>query len=210
MRYYCRSSLLLFCVVGLIPIGALAIGIASTTNEVGQSFETKDGTRLLEKVDLIVRNYQLGSIDPEPVTIYQHEVNAYIRLQLREQLPDGINDPLVSLDTNGEISVQATIDLSAVTRNRQPNQTDLFGRLNGQLLVAASGRLYTENRTGRVEIRSVTVGGIGVPLGILAEIVRYYSRSVEKPDGIDLFAPFELPYGITEVNVTAERVVVIQ
>ena len=70
--------------------------------------------------------------------------------------------------------------------------------------------LHTANGVGRLEVESVTVAGVTVPKGVLYEVVRYYSRTPEYPDGMNLDAPFELPSRIREVRVGTGEAVIVQ
>jgi hypothetical protein len=49
-----------------------------------------------------------------------------------------------------------------------------------------------------------------VPKLILQEIVSYYSRSAQKPAGIGLDDPFELPAKIREIQVLRGQAIIVQ
>jgi hypothetical protein len=49
-----------------------------------------------------------------------------------------------------------------------------------------------------------------VPNSLLQEMVAYYSRTANDPDGIRLDDPFELPANIRQIEVGQGQAVVIQ
>ncbi len=169
-----------------------------------------DGRRLEQKLGVIAENAGGDQQTAEPVVLYQREVNAYLRFQAAPQIPTAVSDPHVGLhDANG-IALSALVDLSAFRSERPRSVLDPLRYLSGRLPVRAQGQLHTEAGVGQVQVDSVTVGGLPVPSSVLAELVRYYSRSEEYPDGVDVTAPFDLPYDIDTVHVEPGRAIVVQ
>ena len=168
-----------------------------------------DGQRLEEKAELLAHRATDENVH-EPVVVYQREVNAYLRFQAAPAFPTGVTDSLVTLQDDSGVAVSATVDLSALRDARPRTFFDPLRYLSGSLPVSAHGHLRTENGVGRVEVGGVTIAGVPVPSRVLSELVRYYSRSEERPEGVDLGQPFELPYGVTELRVEHERAVVMQ
>ena len=168
-----------------------------------------DGQRLQEKADLLA--HRAADADAhEPVVVYQREVNAYLQFRAAPAFPTGVTDPFVTLQKDGGVTVSATVDLSALRDVRPRTLFDPLRYLGGSLPVSAHGQVLTEDGVGRVKVGGVTIAGVPVPSRVLSELVRYYSRSEERPEGVDLAQPFELPYGVTELRVEYERAVVMQ
>ena len=71
------------------------------------------------------------------------------------------------------------------------------------------GRVLEINQTNLSDVESITIGGVPMPSSFFAELVRYYSRSEQYPDGVDVREPFDLPYGMSELRVEHEQVVVV-
>ena len=82
--------------------------------------------------------------------------------------------------------------------------------LTGRLPVTASGTLQTANGLAQFSLGSASVGSIPVPKAVLQEILSYYSRSPELPEGLNLDAPFALPSNIREIQVDRGQAIVIQ
>jgi hypothetical protein len=63
---------------------------------------------------------------------------------------------------------------------------------------------------GRFELQSTTVGGVPIPKRLLQEIVTHYSRTADRPDGINLDDEFMLPARIREIQVEPGHAIVVQ
>ena len=56
----------------------------------------------------------------------------------------------------------------------------------------------------------MTIGGIPVPVQVLQEVVRHFTRTPEQPAGSRLDEPIPLPYGITELRLLPGLAVIAQ
>ena len=54
------------------------------------------------------------------------------------------------------------------------------------------------------------ISGVTVPKAVLQELLSFYSRSPENPNGIDMDAPFELPSHIREIRVGSGTSTIVQ
>ena len=170
----------------------------------------RDGESLERKLVIIQQNSSAEAAQPRLTTVTQQEVNAYLRFQASDRIPAGVTEGHITLDGVGRVSAQATVDLGEVRRQRSGGWFDPLSYLSGPFQILAIGMLHTANGVGRLEVESVTVAGVTVPKGVLYEVVRYYSRTPEYPDGMNLDAPFELPSRIREVRVGTGEAVIVQ
>ena len=196
--------------VGVVCATVVALSFATqAAYQAGSSSSAIDGERLLDKLIEISANASAKTA-ARPVIIYQREINAYLRFQAASEFPEGVTDPDVALRSGGAVSLGATVDLSVIRDARARGPLDPLRYLGGRLPVSANGLVRTLNGIGRVDIESVSIGGVPMPSSVLSELVRYYSRSDQNPDGIDVSEPLELPYGVTELRIEHEQVVVVQ
>jgi hypothetical protein len=138
------------------------------------------------------------------------EVNAFLRHHAKDQIPVGIVEPTLTALGDGRVGGSAVVDLDAVRTQKQRGWTDPLGYLTGKLPLTARGRLSTENGIGRFQLEGAEISGIAVPKSVLQELLAYYSRSPEKPAGINMDDPFELPSRIKEIQVGRGEAVVVQ
>src|SRR5215468_10532458 len=117
----------------------------------------------------------------------ENELNAYFQFNSAKDLPVGVIDPAIAIQAGGRLWGRAVVDLDAVRKANPPKSLlDPKNLLIGRLPIAATGVLTTSNGIGRFSLESASVGGLPLPKFLLQEILSYYSRSPEKPDGINL------------------------
>jgi len=138
------------------------------------------------------------------------EVNSYLKYRAADQIPVGIVNPILTAVGNGRVSGRALVDLDAVRTQKKRGWTDPMGYLTGKLPVTAVGTLATDNGVGRFQLESAAISGVTIPKAVLQELLSYYSRTPEKPSGINMDDPFELPARIREIRVQQGTALVIQ
>ena len=171
----------------------------------------QDADAMRRKIELIGDRALSQAPDTLRTAVTELEVNAYLVFDAKDQLPTGVIDPYVTIVGDGRLSARATVDLDAVKSERQ--STGLFDPMNllsGQLPVAATGVLHTENGMARLDLESTQVSGIRVPKTVLQQLVSYYSRTDANPDGLSLDDPFPLPARIKRIEVGKGEAVIVQ
>jgi hypothetical protein len=138
------------------------------------------------------------------------ELNAYIKFNLKNEVPAGVVDPTLTAMGEGKVRGAAVIDLDTVRKQKQRSWTDPLGYMTGKLPLTASGLLITQNGIGRFQLESAEISGITIPKSLLQELLSFYSKSTEKPSGISMDDPFELPASIKEIRVGKGEAMVVQ
>lgn len=146
----------------------------------------------------------------QSVDLTDAEVNSYLRYGAAAQVPVGITEPTLSALGNGRVGGRAIVDLDAVRQQKQRGWMDPLSYLSGKVPITAEGTLTTSNGTGRFQLESAELSGVGVPKFVLQELLSYYSRTPEAPEGINMDAPFELPARIKEIKVGVGSATVVQ
>jgi hypothetical protein len=141
----------------------------------------------------------------------ESEVNSWFVYRSAELLPKGVTAPQVTILGKGKVAGQAVVDLDAVAQRRSSGGLfDPWSYLGGRVPLTVAGILHTKDGQGRFEVESAEVSGVPVPKTLLQELVGYYSRSPERPQGIRLDDPFELPANIHHIEVGEGQAVVVQ
>ena len=203
MSGHSRATLPVITLAALVAVG----GVVATQVP---PLTADEGRRLEEKLSQISDYEALGESTPHTVVLREREINAYLRFQGAPSLPDGVRDPHLTLGNGGRIESRAIVDLDAVSQNQPRGVFDPLAYLSGALEVVASGTLDAADGLGRVMVEAVSVGGIPVPRVVLDELVRHYTRNELHPEGIDLDAPFALPYDIDEISIDVGQATVVQ
>jgi hypothetical protein len=185
---------------------ATAVGVSA------QSGATKaDAERFQQKLQQIVNNGNTQADTLRRTTVTDREANAYLNVRGPELLPVGVTDASVAAIGPGRLSGRAVVDLDAIREKRSSGGLlDLRSYLTGSLPVTASGILHTRNGSARFELESTTVAGVPIPKSFLQEIVAYYTRSDDFPNGVSLDHVYELPANIREIQVGHGNAIVVQ
>ena len=175
------------------------------TKELGDQFQTKLGR--------IVQNGQTPrgkSRAAQSTQVTDAELNSYLRFQAADQVPAGIVEPEINAVGEGKVSGRAVVDLDAVRKQKERGWLDPMGYLTGRLPLTARGRLVTENGKGRFELEGAELSGVTIPKTLVQELLTFYSKTPEDPDGINMDDPFDLPAQIREIRVTAGNATIVQ
>src|SRR3954449_8201430 len=171
----------------------------------------RDAELLKQKVAAITAQADRPTKAGRRTIVTESEVNAYLAYDAREQIPVGVVEPTITVIGGNRLSGRAIVDLDAVRKQKAPTSLlDPMNYLMGRLAVTAVGRLKTANGVGRFELESSSVGSVPIPKILLQEIISYYSRSPQKPGGIGLDDPFELPAKIREIKVARGQAIIVQ
>jgi hypothetical protein len=150
------------------------------------------------------------AVAPRSIAVSDVEVNSYLRFKANDQIPVGIVEPELSAIGDGRVSGRAIVDLDAVRKQKQRGWLDPLAYLGGQLPVTAAGRLTTKEGKGQFLLESAEIKGVPIPKTVLQELLTYYSRTPDNPNGINMDAPFELPARIREIRVGSGTSTVVQ
>ncbi len=189
---------------------ALAVGfVVSLSADTTPS--KRDAAQMRQKIYLINQHALTGSPEPRRTPVTESEVNAFLALDVKDQLPAGVIDPHISILGEGRVMGRAVVDLDAVQRERSSGSLfDPMRYLTGQLPVDATGVLASDNGTARFNLESAQVSGVSVPKALLQRLLSYYSRSEQYPEGISLDDPFPLPAKIRKIEVGKGAAVIVQ
>jgi hypothetical protein len=196
------TSTVVVCALGLVLIIGLRADVRTSR---------RDAALLKQKVATINDRAAKPSSVARRITVTESEVNSYLVYEARDQIPVGVVDPSITVIGPGRLSARAVVDLDAVRKQKAPTSLlDPMNYLMGRLAVTAVGALKTAHGVGRIELESSSVGSVPIPKILLQEIVSYYSRSAEKPAGINLDDPFPLPARIREIQVERGQAIIVQ
>lgn len=192
-------------------LGTLWIGVAL---DAGQASLTRDEAESMAgKLALIeARSFTPTPPDREPArtSFSDREVNAYFRYIAHDQLPAGLVDPQIGIQGGGRVSLRAWVDLDAVRESTPRGPLDPMAYVSGMMETRIEGALTTAQGMGTFTLGSATLGGVTVPRTLVLELVAYFTRTAEDPDGVNLSEPFVLPAGIRDVTTVRGIATVVQ
>lgn len=199
----------------LVTAGALAaVGVSASSAPpaaVAGPVSPQQAEQLHQKLLLIVKQSGTASSSARRTTVTEPEVNSYLYYKVTQTLPAGVTEPSVTLVGQGRLSGRAVVDLDAVRQKQSSGGwLDPTAYLTGKLPVTATGTLVTKDGSGRFLLESAEVSGVPIPKTLLQQIVSYYTRSADNPDGISFDQPFDLPVAIRQIDIETGRAVVVQ
>lgn len=168
----------------------------------GLSWEEADA--LGSKLEALDKRQKSGkTARPETVSVTEGELNSYVNLKVK--IPDGITDLALKLDRD-QVAATAVVDLDRVQGKPAPSAWSPFTLLTGRVPVVLRGKLVgKEQGFAAFEVDELRLGALPVPASVLAQFVAAATRSKEAPEGVDVLAPFRLPYTMKRVRLQPGR-----
>jgi hypothetical protein len=164
-----------------------------------------DSEALGRKLAAIEERQRAKSRKKETVLVTEGELNSYLNLTFAPELPKGVSDVEARLDYD-RMRVTGVVDLDQVQgKVSAPSPWSPLNFLSGRVPVELAGRLVNQDGFGTVEWETVRISSIPVPISVLEQMVTSSTRSAKHPDGVDIHAPFRLPYSVNRVRLEPGR-----
>ena len=164
-----------------------------------------------KKLDQIVLNSGQKSERARETTITEDEVNSWLRFSAGDKVPTGVTEPTITIRGEGRLHGRAIVDLDAVRRkNSSGGLFDPRSYLTGRLPVTATGTLEATEGRGKFTLETATISGVPIPKSFLQELLSYYSRNDDYPNGINMDDPFDLPAEIQRIDVQPGKATIVQ
>jgi hypothetical protein len=190
------------------PVVAIALA-AAAVQAADATISRQNADAFMQKIILISDGGQTSQARRTALT--ESELNSWFAFHARPLIPPGVAEPRISIIGQGKLGAEAIVDLDAVAKRKATGAVlDPWSYIGGRVPVHVSGYLHTKDGIGRFQLESAEVSGVPVPKTLLHELVAYYSRSENHPNGINMEAPFELPAGINRIEVGQGQAVVVQ
>ncbi|HUE87705.1 MAG TPA: hypothetical protein VMO26_16650 [Vicinamibacterales bacterium] len=190
--------------VALLTAGLLTSAAgANPTREQAAAFQ--------KKLDQILLNSESPRAGARQTAVTEGEVNSYLRFSAGDKVPVGVTDPSIGIEGQGRLNGRAIVDLDVIRQKRsRGGWFDPMSYLTGRLPVTATGVLETHQGRGKFTLEAAAISGVPIPKALLQEIVSYYSRSSDFPNGINIDDPFDLPAEIRKIDVQPGRATIVQ
>ena len=192
-------------VVSILAVAAVVVTMHAATTSKPQA------DAFAKKIAIINQHAELGTKSPRRTPVTEGEVNSWFEFRAQPLLPLGVTSPKLTAIGNGKLLGSAIVDLEAIGKKKSTGGTfDLWSLVGGKVPVSVTGILHTKDGKGRFELQAADVSGLPLPSSLLQELVSYFTRTAEHPQGTKLDAPFELPAKIKQIEVGQAQAVVVQ
>jgi hypothetical protein len=204
----------MWCARRLSPlvIAAAVAACACTVFAAGDIPRSRaDADQLLRKIAIIATHGLAAQPAPRRTPVTESELNSFLEFHARSEMPPGVLEPVVTIEEAGHLRGRALVDLDEVKKaNAGEGGLGMLAMLSGRVPVEAIGTLRTANGVAQFQLEEALVSGVPVPKALLQQVVSYYSRSAENPEGIDLEAPFALPVNIRQIETLRGQAIIVQ
>jgi len=191
--------------VSVLALGGLLVGAA------GANVSRQQAEAFQQKLVRIVEQGETKTDATRHTVVTEGEVNSYLVFIAADQLPVGVAEPSIGIEGQGRLRGRAVVDLDVIRQKKSTGGWfDPKSYLTGRLPVTARGVLHTHDGKGRFELESAEITGIPIPKTLLQELVSYYTRTADHPNGINIDDPFELPAAIRRIDVEPGRALIVQ
>ena len=192
-------------------IAATILTIAALVSLEAATVTRQNAEAFAQKVAQIRRQSEVGNRAARRTPLTQDELNSWLAYQSQPHLPSGVSAPEVTIVGQGRVSGNAVVDLETIAKRRSSGGgLDPWSLVGGRVPVTVTGILHTRDGMGRFEVQSAEISGLPVPPAFLQELLSYYSRSPERPQGVRLDDTFSLPANIRQIEVGQGQAVVVQ
>jgi hypothetical protein len=196
---------------GVLPVGFALVVFSSGAIAADVSRSRADADAMLRKVAVIATHGLAAQPQARRTTVTENELNSFLEYHMRNEIPPAVIEPAVTIEEGGRLRGRALVDLDEVKKAYASDPAaGMLALASGRVPVEAAGTLRVANGVAQFTLEEALVSGMRVPTAVLRQVVSYYSRTPENPNGIDLEAPFELPVKIRQIETLRGQAVIVQ
>jgi hypothetical protein len=197
----------------MTPRAAAICGLILTVTSLEAAAVSKQQADLFSQklAQIVVQGDAAQKAGTRRTPVTESELNSWFTYSAKPLLPSGISDPRITMIGSGKVTGQAIVDLDAIGKKKASRGTfDIWNLVGGKVPVNVAGTLRTKDGIGSFDLESADVSGLPLPKSFLQEVVSYYSRTADHPQGVKIDDPFALPASIRQIDVGAGQAVIVQ
>ena len=174
-------------------------GASPTAPKGGLSRELSDS--LGKKLEILEKFEHDPKAKRAPVSVYETEVNSYVRYALAEKVPRGLRDVRIVLREN-RLELRGIANLSEFQelKEKAAGAASFLSLLGGDMPVEIVVDFKSDRGFGQFEVVSAQVGPVPLSAAILGDIVARATVDATRPNGFDIRTPFRLPYAARRIR----------
>jgi hypothetical protein len=144
---------------------------------------------------------------PATVQVSDAEVNAWLRSDPANR-PNGVSEMTVRFEAQ-RIVARGLVDIDLLKPKMKLSPWNPLSWISGIVPVEAAGAVASGDGKVRVEWEQVTVSSIPISVSMLRELVLSSTRSSKRyPGGLDITAPYPLPYEVKRIRLESARAII--
>jgi hypothetical protein len=136
-----------------------------------------------------------------PVSLFESELNSYVRFALAEKVPRGLRDVRIVLrDNRLELRGLANLSEFSDLKEKAAGAASFLSLLGGELAVEIVADFKSDRGFGQFDLVSAQVGPVPLSPAVVGDIVARATVDATRPNGFDIRAPFRLPYAARRIR----------
>jgi hypothetical protein len=169
------------------PVGSASSAGAQSAERSASSLQTKINT--IKKANADKKRREQSMLD-----ISEAELESYVMVYLRKDIPVQIESIRVKL-TPGVIAADTRLTIPAGSTGNALVDALVSGTHNMYI----NGKMTAAKGEGKFDLQSLSIDGIPVPNILIDTLIRKYAKP--KYPNVDLKEPFDLPWGIEDIEI---------
>jgi hypothetical protein len=135
------------------------------------------------------------------------DVNQFLAVAVASKKRIGLTKLQCEFDQSGALGATAVINMDEVKLDGLAIRT-FKALLSGAHTLKAKGRLVIKNSKGVFEVDEASFDGMWVPAWFASSVVAFVGR--QQPPHVDITEEFSMPYGISDVKISAKKAEIIR
>ncbi len=154
-----------------------------------------------KKLELLEKFDRDPKVKRTPVSVFESELNSYVRFALAEKVPHGLREVRIVL-REGRLELRGLANLSEFSelKEKAGGAASFLSLLGGEVTVEIVTEFKSDRGFGQFEVVSAQVGPVPLSSAILGDIVARATVDASRPNGFDIRAPFRLPYSAKKIR----------
>jgi hypothetical protein len=141
------------------------------------------------------------------VVFSQDEINSYLRYDFASEIPSGVTDPFIRLET-GRVIGRAMVDFAEWQAANGESPGPLIGwMLRGRRQVEVTCRYTSGDGSGRVDVESVRIGDVPISPSVVTFLIEHVVQP-RYPAAV-VGRPVPLSHNLREVRIELGRAVAV-
>lgn len=135
------------------------------------------------------------------VSVYESELNSYVRFALAERVPRGLRDVRIVL-REGRLELRGLANLSEFSelKEKAASAASFLSLLGGEMAVEIVADFKSDRGFGQFDLVSAQLGPVPLSPAMVSDIVARATIDASRPNGFDIRAPFRLPYAAKRIR----------
>ena len=144
-----------------------------------------------------------------PISVFESELNSYVRFALAEKVPRGLRDIRIIL-REGRLELRGIANLAEFSeiKEKAAAGVSFLSLLGGEMAVEVVADFKSDKGFGKFDLISAQVGPVPLSPSMVSDIIARATVDATRPSGFDIRAPFRLPYAARRIKPQQAQAIV--